>query len=427
MPSPVFSVLFGIGMLFSCMPPDQRGGAGERTPAVLTPLQAADSHRLLILDIGRWPNGREGSDHHQLRVIEVESGKTLAQAGIGFNTHLTLSTGGDEVAVISYFSGGGQRGASLLEFYRTRDLQRLQSGTLPDSVRLMGYQLGAAQDCQLSPKGTEILLEGPAGGGGAAHLASTALTCVKREVDVLGAYKISDKKVILPRCYGITFLKAADWPKLHIWNANLGLLEVVDFSTGKTVSRLYLGNDPAAAHMNPVDLEKADTPLIFRIRSRAQVVSDGRRYAYYVPRHPSNPKEPIDVLKKIDLAADPPKVIAKGEQPQPNLIGPVLISEAAGALFVVKAKVGPPGLNGSMVEPTRGIFVFDTKILKLKKEIEFPCDFTSLSISRDGKYLYGLDSEGRKLTVMDVSTSKEVKVLDNIGTYPHLMLALPDK
>jgi hypothetical protein len=45
--------------------------------------------------------------------------------------------------------------------------------------------------------------------------------------------------------------------------------------------------------MDPADLEKADTPLIFRIRNRGVVVSDGGRYAYYIKRHPADPREAI--------------------------------------------------------------------------------------------------------------------------------------
>jgi hypothetical protein len=223
-------------------------------------------------------------------------------------------------------------------------------------------------------------------------------------------------------------VRVADWPKVHVWNANLGVLEVVDFSTGKTVSRLYLGNDPTAAQMDPADLDKADTPLIFRIRNRGAVICDGGRYAYYIKRHPSDPREAVDVLKKIDLRADPPEIVTQGKEPEPNLFPRfAVVSEAAGSLFVVKARVGPPGLNGPMVEPTRRVLVFDTKTLEMRKEIEFPIKVENLAVSKDGKYLYGLSPESGKLAVMAVSSGKEVQVLDKLGTCPYLMLALPEE
>ncbi len=43
----------------------------------------ADDHRVLVLDIGRYPNNRPGSDRHQLVMLVVESGKVVAHAELG--------------------------------------------------------------------------------------------------------------------------------------------------------------------------------------------------------------------------------------------------------------------------------------------------------------------------------------------------------
>src|SRR5207302_10780288 len=42
-----------------------------------SPSVGADTHGLIVLDIGRYPNDRPGSDRHRLLVLETESGKTV--------------------------------------------------------------------------------------------------------------------------------------------------------------------------------------------------------------------------------------------------------------------------------------------------------------------------------------------------------------
>jgi hypothetical protein len=63
------------------------------------------SHRVLVLDIGRWPNKRPGSDQHSLLLLDIQPGKVLARTQLGVNTSLALSPQGDIIAALS----GGQR------------------------------------------------------------------------------------------------------------------------------------------------------------------------------------------------------------------------------------------------------------------------------------------------------------------------------
>jgi RNA polymerase sigma factor (sigma-70 family) len=407
-------------------PPDAAQAAAEAAekpqPSAEAPAAAAARHRVLVLDIMQ---NQAGPDH-RLLVVEVESGKVLpARLNIGYNNSIALSPKGDVLAVLGQYSTEGRlRRENQLEFYRARDMKPLEHGLLPASIPRLTYQLGAAADSRLSPDGQELIVQGPDPAfRGNADLATTWLTCVKREVDNGGYFQECRKTVKVPRCYGIDFVGVADWPRVHIFNRTLGLLEVVDFDSDRILSRLPLGDDPALEKVDPAELEKAGIPLTMRLRGRGGVIADGGRYAYYVPWQPWDKEEP-GFLKKIDLAADPPKVVRKGAEPEKDLHpGPEVVVEAAGALFVVQHK--PPRDN--IPQPSRRVRIYSTAELKPQREIELSLDdCQALEVSRDGKYVYALDRDRAKLAVLDVATGREVKVLDQVGKYPYILIALPE-
>lgn len=389
---------------------------------------AADGHRVVVLDIGRWPNGRAGSNQYQLLVLDIDSGKTLAKREIGFNTDIDLSPKGDVLSAISYYGGPGG-GESRLEFFRAHDLKPLEKGGFPSSIRRIATQLGPNRTSRTLPDQKEMIVQSmELSPGGVAQNATTLLTTVKRELDKDGVFKRTSREVQVPRSYGVRILRVSDWPKVQIWVGYPALLEVVDFETGKILSRLPIADDPLLEKMDPLKIEK-DQHLLYRIKGQGSVIAGDGRYAYFVPYPPPRgpgvapPPPKPGYLRKIDLAAQPPKVIGKGEEPQPDL-GSGIVSEAAGKLFIVQDKRNEEPNNA----PSNRIKVFGTKDLKLEKEIRLSineCEI--LSASRDGKLLYALDPESAKLAVIDVATGKEIKVLDKLGTYPEVILPLPEE
>jgi RNA polymerase sigma factor (sigma-70 family) len=387
------------------------------------PVPAAVRHRVLVLDIMQNQPGTE----HRLLVAEIESGKVLpARFNIGYNNSIALSSKGDVLAVLANYRGRGatQRG-NYLEFYRTADMKPLESGQPPASIPRLSYQLGAAPDSQLSPNGQELIVQGPDPAfRGPSDLATTWLSCVKREVDTGGFFQSCRKIVKVPRCHGVDFLRVADWPQVHVFNGMLSLLEVVDFDSGTIRSRLLLSDDPSVAKVDPTELEKPENNLLFRLRGTGGVVADGGRYAYYVPQPPVDRGEQPGFMRKIDLSANPPKVVRQGEERAKDLRpGPAAVSEAGGALFIVQAQ---PPLAGSP-QPSRRLRIFSTKDLTLQREVELSLkDCQGLEVSRDGKYVYVLNPDQAKLAVLDAVTGKEVKVLDQVGKYPYIMIPLPE-
>ena len=206
-----------------------------------------------------------------------------------------------------------------------------------------------------------------------------------------------------PRCHGVKVLRVADWPKVHIWDRMAGLLEVVDFSTGKILSTLPLG-------------------------SGGSMVASGGRSAYYIPRRALS-GELAGLVREVDLTANPPRVVRESEDRLSGYGAGFALSEAAGALLLVTHK--PPREETHQPYHVR---VFSTSELKLRREFDLSfttarrmeLDTQPIEVSRDGNYLYALNPDDAKLAVIEIATGRELKVLDAVGKYPLIMIALPE-
>jgi hypothetical protein len=250
------------------------------------------------------------------------------------------------------------------------------------------------------------------------------LDVMKRKPSDEGYFRLSRPAVKVPRCRGVSFLRVADWPRVHVWNGYLGVVEVIDLEGGKILSRLGLDDDDVLQRIDPEELEKPDILNELQLRLspvRGSVMPAGGRYAYYVPKQFTR-QEP-GFLKKIDLAAEPPKVVLKGEKPAPDLRPDVAAaSEAGKALFVVEQKV-----DGVAEVASRRVKVFSTVDLTLQSEMDLPLtDCDQLEASHDGKYMYALDQKGGKVAVLDIARGRVVKVLDRVGKVPATVFALPE-
>ena len=79
-------------------------------------------------------------------------------------------------------------------------------------------------------------------------------------------------------------------------------------------------------------------------------------------------------------------------------------------------------------EPSQWVKVFNTSDLKFQRKVELPLtDCHGLESSRDGKYLYAMDSEKAKLAIIETASGRTVKVLEFPAKYPLLMFALPEQ
>jgi hypothetical protein len=118
-------------------------------------------------------------------------------------------------------------------------------------------------------------------------------------------------------------------------------------------------------------------------------------------------------------------VIRKGAEPEPDLRAEIAAaSQSADALFVLEER---RNLQFTY-EPSRWLRVFSGSELKFQRQIELPLkDCHCVEASRDGRYLYGLDSNEATLAIIETASGRLVKVLQIPCTYPLLMIALPEQ
>src|SRR5262249_29372628 len=155
---------------------------------------------------------------------------------------------------------------------RTSDLTCLQIGLLPPSIRRITYQKAASRDAWFTPDAQQLLVQSIESAPGPSHLATTVLTSVERKLDDNGTYCLGPQSGEVSRSYGFRVVRVADWPRVHIWNSTLGLLEVADHKIGKVTSKHYLGDDPEGQRLSPAQTEKIDDQLLFRLRFRGLLV-----------------------------------------------------------------------------------------------------------------------------------------------------------
>jgi hypothetical protein len=387
----------------------------------------ADGHRVLILDalreFGPPPFPAE------ILVCDVDSSKTVAKTQVGPGPEIGLSPKGDTVALLtSNLVGGRAQPNARLQTFRTSDLSEVEKGLIPVVPRGGFQRYPIIPSIAFSPDGQEIIIqriysyendEKPV----RYTVHNISLNFLKRELDQGGKFKLARREVIIPRGTVALFLGTSKWPKLSLWNAVMGALEEIDVRTGTVLSRLPFdyGDDPLFQRLDPTYLEQPNIgELALHLGANGGVISGGH-YAYYIPEPIRNPKGKPGFIKKIDLHADPPKIILQSDQRQENLTwASACVSEAGGAMLVALKKQGMPR------KPSGQVRIYSTDSLKLQNEIQLSissCD--KLEASWDGKYAYALDRNAAKLAVIDIAAGKEVKVLNNIGKIPAVVLALP--
>lgn len=356
------------------------------------PLSSAETHRVLVVSA---ESDLAGGGPCELCVVEVESGQVIARVQVGSVADVALTREGDLVAVKShYIVAGVSERLRRLEIFRTADLSLVQRGFVP--LRTNEYKrVPSRVHMQFSADGKEIIVQRMhlPGGGNVRH-GHAVLTHLQRELDDAGMFKIAGQPFKVPDVPYVNIVSIAQWPRIVGWNYYGGALVVLDVHANSVLSTLPLVGSPAAN----------------------VITSDGKN-AYYVPHNATQQ------LRKIDLAADPPKVVRTSDEPHPNLHAEVAaVSEKAGALFVGEHKVDP---EGRRLLPSPLVKTFHTQTLAPAGEITLSltgCD--CLAASGDGKYLYAVDFAGG-MSVVDISSGKEVKVLRDVGNHPALVLALP--
>jgi len=391
-----------------------------------------DTHRVLVIDVLT----NQGEPNSRMVLLEVESGKILADTEIGAGPEVGLSARGDVVAVLTDNNVGGiSRPNARLTTYNTSNLQRLEQGLVPFKDRGGFQDFPPIPTIFFSPDAQEIVVQ---------HMEclmtnekpnrwpvnNAIFSFLMREVDQDGKFKSARPDARIPCCQVAVLLRVSKWPRIDIWNYTLGAVEVVDIGKGKILSRLALDyeDDKLLRVLDPTALEQPEIgDLYLHLGANGAVVPSRGRYAYYVPRPKRNRKAAPGFVKRIDLDADPPKVVAQGDERQAGLWAQgATASEPGGAIFSPVERKKPALSDAASKEPSNVLRIYNTDNLKLHNEIEVSlpsCD--SLEPSHDGKYIYALNRQQAKLAVIDMSSGRQVKVIEKVAKYPALVMALP--
>jgi hypothetical protein len=383
----------------------------------------ADSHRVLVLDFRH--GGRAGNGENRLLVVGIESGKVLAAAAVGFNPNLALSADRKVIAA-AYWSGLPH---ATLDFYRTSDLKLVERGLLQRDVLMAAFQTGGAFEGMLSPGGREMLLHGgtfppppkrPVAGDG-----EGILSCVSSKPGPDRFFPAYGQRVHIPRTYDIKFLRSAEWPRLQVWDPWLGSILVANVQTAKLVGHVCVSGDADVARLPFEKVLEQDAGWFLRHVARGWMLADGGRYCYFLSpvTAPQVPPE-RRIWKKVDLAVDPPRVVAQRDLLATEHYVGAVVSNPAQRMLLAR-----------FVDDSRPyrVQVLSTSDLQLQRELELPFgrrqldwDRQPLTMSRDGRWMYALDQETAKLAVLDLHTGHVVKVIEHVGDYPGLVESLPD-
>jgi hypothetical protein len=358
----------------------------------------ADLHRVVVLDAGTT----RGVENHRLLLLEIESEKVLASAELGHPTNLAVSPDGRTVAALTTVGAGAGR-ETRLNFYRAADLSLEQSGKFPKGISPLNRQSGVAASIHFSPDGNEIVFCGLATHGNV-DAATTAIMRMKRELDADGYYRSVTAATIEP-CRAVDFVSFAKWPKAIVLNQTTTELLTVDLEGGEILSTLKVA-EPGPDHFAPM-------------RLRGVAISGGSQYAYFLPRKTGH-------VKKIDLLAEPPVVIATGSK-DPDL-RPLIaaVSEKEDSVFALEERPvleERRALPAWAYAPSRWVGVFRASDVRFQRQIALPlADCHWLTASRDGKFLYAigpvtgppfddLSVKESRLAVIDASSGREVRIL----------------
>jgi hypothetical protein len=371
-----------------------------------------DLHRVVVLDAG----AHRGADKHRLALVEVESGKELANVELGTATNVGVSVDGKTVSALT-FSSGAAGCECRLSFYRAEDLSLIETGTISDSAILPGpLMAGYGANIYFSQDGKEIVYCGlaPREPGRVANVdfATTAIIRVKRELDEVGSYRPTVAATVSP-CRSVRFVSVAKWPNVVVLNETVTELLSIDLDRGDVVNNLPVA-EPGPVSFMPMRLQGI-------------CLSENGKNAYFLPRKPG-------LLKKIDLSGDPQVTLARGAQDTSVRHYVATVSERAERIFILDDRRNPTGVYA----PTRWVKAFRTAELSFQQEFEMPlADCHWLAASLDGKYLYAtgplngppfdeLSIRRSGLAVIEASFGREVKVLE-AGKRPALVFPVAEQ
>ncbi len=350
--------------------------------------QSASAHSswLYIVD------SKRGATTGQVLVLDPEQGRAIKTFPTGMSPDIALSPDGKHLYVASTHHGSGDQPAreelSIIETASGRVVQ-----TIDNADRAYYNVQPAYSNMAFSPSGrwlyvSKLALVGP----------QTILYWVAT-LDTR-TNKFLPERAEIPNC-GSTQLLPLDKERQ---------LQVVCTDTMDVRAVKIMPSGAAAALTTklkrPGRAPRADTPAYSFLASdgsNTTVTVDGR-------------------ILKVDTTGQTVMEVAAVNLPTARWIHSGARSPDKNRVYI--SLQVPSDVNQGQWLADR-INAYDLRNLNQLGSVETSRPFSYLAMSRDGRFIYAVDSDGAKVLVIDTTTLKETRTISNVGVSPSLMLSAP--
>ncbi len=393
-------------------------------------LTGESEHRLLVLDRPSPPIGPQIDAPPQLKILDMDHGKTLFRADVGRTPDFALSQDSHLIAVVSSMTVAGSRELMpRLAIFSSKDLSKIAEGDLPFKDR-WGYGLAADWPvlCFSSDNRAVVIPRGEPHMVGQAPRQLAQYDCHWTPVEwqagdgtPLPAFRQSSQwKVPFTTSARSPILSSRFWPQVDLTNRGYGTIQTIDFSSGKIVNRLLVTDNPAARTLDPELMEKKGPPDVEMLYSGVCTPTPTGRSAYFIPE----PRIP-GWIKRIDLTQRPPAIVAASQVVHGDLDSfRAAASDEARVLCVARGRL--LGLGEVGLPDPRHVKIFNSVTLDLIRVIELDMTFSYMLISCDGTQLYLVGHEPPSIIeVMDTKTGKILNTFRDLVKWPIGSLPLP--
>jgi len=337
--------------------------------------------RAVIVDY-RTPQNGPWRVPNAIALVDIDAGVILAEAEIGRDPDVALSSDGATLAVISHFRGGpgGFEEFQRLQLFSTSDLQLLGWGFLPFRDRMkaqitMGVNVAAFAD------GDRVLLV-PRHPDAASNSRAGRWTPIDLQASMakLAQGQLKDSKFLISSTYksvvggtGARFpiLSTRRWPEVDVGFQGIGMITTLDFVQGKVVKEtVYSGIE----ELRDVARETGAGPMSAGDSGAAIGTNEGN-LVFFAP----TAMKPA-ALRRIELDKGRPKVVKESLNVTSGL-HPSISSGSERAGMVALACEKAPN------QPSKKFRLYNTSTLEQVAEIDPGMGIKDLMFTLDGTRL----------------------------------------
>jgi len=372
------SVAVGLGIMAafgSCL--ESHAGEVQNAP-----------HRALIVDWRTPPNDHWGVPN-AIALVDVDAGVLIAEAEIGRDPDVALSTDGTTIAVVSRFKGGDRLERNeRLQLFSAADLSPIAQGYLPFADRHLTQRTIGVNVVAFADDNRVLLV--PRRTTGADHRPVYMWTPIDLKASLekfakgkspRNEYLISTRYKSVIYAPGVRFpiLSTRRWPLVDIGFHGAGVIHSLNFAEGTEAVPKTLAT-----------MRRSDPkPTILDVDAVAETLgvlvptNEGRR-AFFAPE--ARKQSP---LRRIGLTKEGPIIEKEGASTPMDLYpSTTAASERTGRVVV------PCRSSDGMPTQFR---VYDAETLREVGKVNAGMELAQLAISLDGTRIYAIGTPGIKV------------------------------